>query len=289
VKKFLFLSLFSLLILTGIFIYENLKFNDHKLHVVFCNVGQGDGIFVRTPTGQDVIIDGGPSDAILSCISSHTPFWDRTIELMFLSHPHLDHFVGLISVVQRYTALSFVTEELFNKTTSFQELISELHNQQIPERFVFAQDRFKTSDGVVFKIVGPTKDFLHRTSPEGIIGENKEFASLETLVEYGNFSVLLTGDSQDTELQDALDSGLIPKDGVKILQVPHHGSKSGLNPDLLQELNPKLAVISVGKNKYGHPTAEILNILRDKNIRILRTDQKGDIEFISDGKGWWFD
>lgn len=283
-KKILILSLSSFLFLLGFFVYDLLRFSDSKLHVVFCNVGQGDGIFVRTPRGNDIVLDGGPNDSILSCISSHVPFWDRRIELMFLSHPHLDHFLGLISVIQRYTVLAFVSEALANKTASFQELMSEIHKKQIPERLVLASDRFKTADNVIFRIVGPSKEFLHKTSPEGIIGENKEFASLETLIKYGNFSVLLTGDSQAAELQEAVDNGLIPKDGVKILQVPHHGSKTGLNPAVIEALNPKIAVISVGKNKYGHPSQEVLKLLNDHKVKILRTDQKGDIEIISDGK-----
>ena len=74
---------------------------------------------------------------------------------------------------------------------------------------------------------------------------------------------------------------------IDVLQVPHHGSKTGLNSEILAVLKPELAVISVGaKNKYGHPTQEIIKMLGDKDIQILRTDEQGDIELISDGKGF---
>lgn len=69
------------------FIYQKIKFDDGKLHVIFCNVGQGDGIFIRTPRGSDIVVDGGPDNAVLSCLWGHMPFWDRTIELMVLSQP----------------------------------------------------------------------------------------------------------------------------------------------------------------------------------------------------------
>jgi competence protein ComEC len=96
--------------------------------------------------------------------------------------------------------------------------------------------------------------------------------------------MLLTGDSQVLELQGALK---FISSSISALQVPHHGSKFGLNQEILNTLNPKLAVISVGKdNKYGHPNPFTLDLLRNLEIKTLRTDQVGDIEIISDGKGF---
>ncbi|MBI4089102.1 MAG: DNA internalization-related competence protein ComEC/Rec2, partial [Candidatus Levybacteria bacterium] len=122
---------------------------------------------------------------------------------------------------------------------------------------------------------------------DGLIGESGEKASLESLIKYKDFSVLLTGDSQEMELEEALRLAPLVQSKPSVLQVPHHGSRTGLNLEILQELSPKLAVISVGKgNKYGHPSEEILKILRDKNIKILRTDENGDIEIMTDGERW---
>lgn len=290
-KKALVIFLLSLFALGSLVLYQRYIFFDGKLHLVFCNVGQGDGIVIRTPKGKMIVVDGGPDDKILSCLSSHMPFWEKVIHLVILTHPHADHLNGLISVIKRYNVLSFDTENLENKTGGFTQLMNVLKKKSIPVHFVLQGDSFRTKDGIEIKIVGPSKEFLELTSPGGVIGESKEFGSVETLVEYGSFKALLTGDSQADELEDALQSNNL--NNIDILQIPHHGSKTGINREIIEELKPKLAVISVGKNKYGHPSKETLGILRyypaslaGGDIKILRTDQNGSIELVSDGKGF---
>ena len=86
-----------------ILVYQNITYNDKKLHVVICDVGQGDAIFIRTPSGSDILIDGGPDDSVLACLGKHMPFWDRTLEIMILTHPHADHLTGLIDVSKSYS------------------------------------------------------------------------------------------------------------------------------------------------------------------------------------------
>ena len=280
-RKIIFITVITLVSLVGITLWHWHDYYDGKLHVVFCNVGQGDGIFIRTPKGLDIIIDGGPDDSILSCLSNHMPFWDRDIELMILTHPHADHLNGLLSVVKRYTLLSFATEKLENKTLGFQKLIDLVKERNLKIQYVVAGKKIKTADGVAFSIVGPTQEFLEKTSPGGVIGESSEFGSVETLVSFGSLNVLLTGDSQASELKEALVNGYVSS--VSVLQVPHHGSKTGLDEEVLNALAPKLAVISVGKNKYGHPTPQTLALLKNNGITVLRTDQHGDVEIISDG------
>lgn len=270
--------------LGGIFVYQYTKFYDGKLHLVFCDVGQGDGIFVRTPKGIDILVDGGPNNKILECLSRHMPFWDRTIELVFLSHPHADHLTGLISLSKYYKIETFITEALKNKTVGYSTLLQSLSLQNVKIHYVYAGDKFKTKDKTEIKIVGPTKDFLLLSSPGGFIAETGEFASLETLITYKDFSALLTGDSQKEELQEAVGNRF---GKVNVLQVPHHGSRTGLDEEILRSINPKLAVISVGKNnKYGHPAPFILDLLKSKNIKTFRTDQSGEMEIVSDGKSW---
>src|SRR5581483_4503774 len=136
----------------------------------------------------------------------------------------------------------------------------------------------------VLDIVGPSSTFLRLTSPGGVIGESREFGSVETVVRYGNFKALLTGDSQAVEIEDALAG--VSNPGIDVLQVPHHGSKSGLSEEAVRALRPALAVISVGKNKYGHPSKQTVGLLDSLNITYLRTDRVGDVEIVSDGRNW---
>lgn len=284
-KKIIWFGIFILVVLGGLLFYQRIKFYDGKLHVVFCDVGQGDAIFIRTPNGLDILVDGGPNDSVLSCLSNHMPIWDRTIELVILTHPHTDHFFGLHEVLRRYNVLSFDSEKLDNKALGFAELINEVKQKKIPLHYLFSGDSFKVKDGSGIKILAPTKEFLAETSPNGMIGENNEFASLINLVSYGSFKLLLTGDTQADELSEAIKQYSLSD--LSLLQVPHHGSKTGLSLEILDLLKPKVAVISVGKNnRYGHPTPFVLDLLEKAQIKILRTDQNGEIEVISDGKTW---
>lgn len=284
-SKFIATVVFIIMSLTVLFIWQEIRFSDGKLHVVFCDVGQGDGIFIRTPNKIDILIDGGPDKKILDCLSSHMPFWDRKIELLILTHPHQDHFAGFFDVLGAYDIGSFLTEKLENKSQGFQEFLKAVTVKGLKIQYVYAGARIKTTDGLRFQIVGPSKRFLAKTSPEGVIGENKEFASLETLISFGQTSILLTGDSQADELMEAIQSNGL--DHIDILQVPHHGSKTGLTRKILDELTPIVAVISVGKkNRYGHPSDEVIKLLSNEGIKILRTDQNGEVEIVSDGRSW---
>lgn len=281
-RKFILIVLVTGLLLLCFSAYQYFNFHDNKLHIVFCDVGQGDAILVKTPSGKIVLFDGGPSDEVINCLGNHLPFWHRRIDLMMLSHPHLDHFVGLMAVVDHYDVQTFVTEKLTNDIDIFKEFLQSVHDAKIKTEYVYAHNAVGLVDGVRIKVLGPAAVFLHETSPNGIVGERKEFASLIVEIGYKNFTVLLTGDSQANELKNALSIGTIP---ISVLQVPHHGSASGLDQEVLERARPKLAVISVGKNnRYGHPRQEILKILRDNDIRILRTDENGEVEIVTDGK-----
>lgn len=289
-RKLFPITFVLIFLLFGFSIYQYVKFNDGRLHIIFCNVGQGDGIFIRTAKGLDIIVDSGPDDSILSCLSSHMPFWDRTIELSFLTHPHEDHMRGFISIFRRYKVLNFASEALSNDTVLYREVGKEIQKSKIKSQNLIAGDRFKISDGLSIKVVGPSKEFLEKTSPNGRIGESREFASLELLVSFGRFNALLTGDSQIEELNEALPF----LSRVDVFQIPHHGSKYGTDSKFLSLISPKLAIISVGKNKYGHPAKEVIKILRDlemkqslrpDGLKFLRTDEHGDIEIIVERDG----
>jgi len=279
-KTFLILSILFFL-LGCILVYQNINYDDKKLHVVICDVGQGDAIFIRTPGGSDILIDGGPDDSVLACLGRHMPFWDKTLEVMILTHPHTDHLTGLIDVAKRYAVLVFGTEKIVNPSSAYKELIKQLEQNHTQQKFLYQDDQFIIKDGISLKTLWPTQEWVDQNSAGGNSNENG--LSIIELLSYKNFEALFTGDAQASDIEK-IESML---GVIDFLKVPHHGSKSALTEEVLDILNPKIAAISVGdKNKYGHPTAFILNLLKDKNIKTLRTDQVGDIEIISDGKVW---
>lgn len=287
-KRLLILIAISLIILTILFIYQSISSNDQKLHIVFCNVGQGDSVLLKTPGRRYILYDGGPDKSVLGCLQRHLSFWERTLSMIFLSHPHSDHFSGLYFVLDRYNALSFNSERLSNQSLQFKSFLTKIWGKKIPGKDLLAGDLFRTPDGVVIRVLGPDRAYLEETSPGGTIGEKSEFASLILLVSYGSFDLLLTGDSQARGvargIERAVDS--LPRGSIEAIQVPHHGSATGLDDEVIDKIAPKLAVISVGKNNYGHPSKSIIELLRNKGIKTLRTDQHGDVEIVSDGKRW---
>ncbi len=281
--KYLLLICTSLFLLTGLFFYQNAKFNDGKLHVFVCDVGQGDAIYIRTPGGSDILVDGGPDDAILNCLSKHLPFWDRTIELMVLTHPHTDHAAGLVDVLKRYTVLHFVTENVRGSTAVYKRLEDSLAAQKLSAQYLFSGDRIDLADKTRLMTLWPSRDWFNSSQLQAKNEQNLDLNGfcLMQLFTYGNFTLLLTGDA-GSGTEDKV-AGEVGK--VDILKVPHHGSKTGMSDYFLTLTQPSLAIISVGtNNRYGHPAQSALDLLTTHNIKYFRTDKDGEVEIISDGR-----
>jgi len=274
-----FLIFPSLLFLLGcILIYQNIIYNDKKLHVVICDVGQGDAIFIRTPQGSDILIDSGPDDSVLSCLAKHMPFWDKTIEIVILTHPDADHVTGFIDVIKRYKLTSFYTSKITTKTAVYAEFLKTLRDYKIKQNFLWLGDKFTMEDSLTMESLWPPHEWAEKTVVTG--GTTNSFSVIELLT-YKNFKILFTGDSNFEQMNQVSHLAAY----INFLKVPHHGSRFGLTSEILDILNPKVAAISVGKNnKYGHPAPEMLKIFSEKDIKILRTDQDGEVEVVSDGK-----
>ena len=266
-----------------IFIYEYIRLYDGKLHVVFCDVGQGDAIFIRTPANKNILIDGGPDRSILRCLSNHMPFWDHTIHKLILSHPHEDHYFGMHYVIDRYNVLTFDTEDLFNNTDGYRDFIEKVTKENAVRKTIYSGDILSTIDGVKIEVMSPSRTYLDVVSPNRIIAERGEQASLIQQLSYKDFDIYFASDN-DYEIIDFTYEA--QSDPIEVLQVPHHGSRFGLTSQLIKKINPKLAIISVGINKYGHPHKDTIEILRNEDIKILRTDEEGDIEIVTDGETW---
>lgn len=272
---FLLISLAFLSLLT---LYHLWQFSDKNFHLIFCNVGQGDGILIRTPKGHKVIVDGGPEDnSMTECLSRHLPFWDRSIDVMFLTHPDADHLTGLIEVARTYSIAHFGTSDAPKDTQVYQELMTTLKERNIKVNYVTRGDRVTTDDGLSMTVEWPTKAFISGGSKE-----TNDY-SLTHLVKMGNVTALLTGDLPAVYL-----NSVMPTLGhTDIFKPPHHGSKTGVDEFTFQHNIPAIAVISAGAhNKYGHPAPQVLKILKDTGIPYKET-KYGDVEFIINGVKWW--
>jgi competence protein ComEC len=267
-KKYLALLILSLVLLAMLFIYQSSRFFDGSLKMTVCDVGQGDAIHIRSDNGADLLIDGGPNDKVLDCLQNNMPFWDRTIEVIILTHPDADHFRGLVPVLERYSVSHYVTVNVDKNTSAFRLLQNTLEDRNIQTRNVISGDILKIGQ-TSFEILWPGKDLESKSSNDhAIVG----------ILSFGKFKALLTGDAGVNIL-----SGL-NLEKVDILKVPHHGSKTGMNDLILSQIEPSLAIISVGKNSYGHPAPFSLGLLSKYKIETLRTDKDGEVRIKSDGE-----
>jgi len=281
--------------ITGLVLLFNflMSLPDGKLHIFFCSVGQGDAVYIRFPDGRDMLIDGGPNDAVLSCLGHHMPFWDRSIDIVALTHPENDHLQGLLTVVERYHIGLLVRSDVHNDSEGFTRLLKLLKDRAIRERFVAAGEQIDVG-GLRMVVMWPSLDQIASMKPRmvsddssvlGVSTGNLNDGSLVLWMRYGVFDAWFSGDA-DTHVESKYRGSRLADSTVEVLKVPHHGSKSGISLEYLDWLKPQLAIISVGRNMYGHPSKEVLSLLADKSIRLLRTDMHGDIEIISDGMRW---
>lgn len=275
--KILLISV-SAFFLLGLFTYQYQKYNDGRLHVVFCNIGQGDGIFIRTPNGSDILVDAGPpTGGITNCLSRHMPFWDRTIELAFATHPDADHIGGFISVLKSYKVDSFNTSQKTNETHVFANIMRLIQEKNVPLRYIFAGDKYAIGGETRLTTYWPTHAYVESSN----INSDTNSFSLVQILEYGNFKALLTGDIEARILDSLFPGGI----SVNVFKLPHHGSHTGIDSSTLNLIHAKLAVISVGAhNRYGHPHAQVMKLLEDHHLNYLRTDQIGDVEVVTDGE-----
>lgn len=254
---------------------------DGNLHIVFCNVGQGDAAYIRFPDGRDMLVDGGPNNTVLGCLSDHMPFYDRSLDLVVLTHPQRDHLQGLIEVAKRFRVGHFIKSDVANTSEGYAALTTALADARVPIRLVTQGETIRI-DKTVLSILWPSGSNVLGVSSTAT---DPNDYSVVLHLRYGTFDAVLTGDA-DTRVEAGYRDSVLANDGVEVLKVPHHGSKTGMSEAFVDWLRPQLAVISVGNNTYGHPAPEIIRMLESRGARVVRTDTMGDIEIISDGVGW---
>lgn len=256
---------------------------DGKLHIFFCNVGQGDAIVLRTPRGFEFVIDGGPDNAVLECLAKVMPFYDRTLEGILATHPHIDHIAGLTQVLARYHVLFAVDAKTPYASETYKEYRKAVENEGADFQIV-GRGNTIVIDGLQMEgLWPPGEEGRGSRGDKGDIDEGDiNDSSIVLLVTYGKFSVLLPGDAGSEVLE-----GVMKVRHVTVLKVSHHGSRTGLSDQLLSNIAPTLAVISSGAdNAYGHPHPEVLGLIAQRQIPLLRTDIHGTIEITTDGERW---
>ncbi len=279
-------------IITGLILLFNFfhALPDGKLHIVFCNVGQGDATYITFPGGKDMLIDGGPggqTPKVLGCLAKHMSIFDREIDVVVLTHPQEDHLGGLSEIVKRYSVKYFVYNGIPATTEGFTLLLQDIRKKNIPERMVATGEELSVGD-IRFFVLSPQKSSIAQETQTNVLGASDvNTSSLVLRLSYGVFDALFMGDADKQVDGELVKRHNGSQDAVEVLKVPHHGAKTGMTDAFLSWLGTvDTAVISVGKNMYGHPAPETIRQLEQRHIQVLRTDKEGDIEIVTDGATW---
>ncbi|MCK9186299.1 MBL fold metallo-hydrolase [Candidatus Gracilibacteria bacterium] len=253
----------------GVFV---LDLPDGKFHLYFFDVGQGDSVFIKTPENKHILIDGGPNNAVSKELSDTMSFFDRTIDLMVLTHPHLDHVKGLINVLKSYDIKRVMATFVIYKSTGYTDFLKAVKDEGAE---IFVADSLTDFDfGDVFV------DTLYPFSKiNGQTFKDVNDSSIAMKIIYKDKAVFVGGDiGKSIEKKISEKYSDIKSD---VLKISHHGSKNSSSDAFIKDVSPKIAVISCGKNNsYHFPTDIVLDTLKKYGVKIYQTDLDGKVEIV---------
>lgn len=246
------------------------------LTVWILDVGQGDAIFIETPDHYQILVDGGPNSNVVQRLGEIMPFWDRTIDLVVLSHPHADHVSGLIEVLKRYEVAAILESNAAYETNEYR-LWQRARSEE--GALLYSAEQGMKIEAGKYASISVLAPFFRADDRRF---KNVHDANVVLMLDYGETEFLLMGDAEDEIERALIERGLLQD--VEVLKVGHHGSRTSTSPAFLSVIQPEIAAVSVGgKNRYGHPTKDVIERLRVFGIEILRTDLLGSIRLQSDG------
>jgi len=275
-RYILFPLIFTLILalLGGCVLFED----DSDLSIHIIDVGQGDSIFVKTPNGKTMLIDGGDIAGGKTVVSYLNKYNIDKIDVLIGTHPHADHIGGLIDVLENFEIGKFYMPKKIHTSKTYEKLLETTKNKGL-------------------KITPATKDIvidldqdipLYFLSPLRDYGDNLNLWSAVVKMEYGEKSFLFTGDFEalgEKELCDTYDKDFLQSE---FLKVGHHGSNTSTSQEFLDIIQPEIAIISCKTgNSYGHPHKEVIERLKKFGSNIYRTDEQGTIVIRSDGDIIW--
>jgi competence protein ComEC len=272
----------AVLLVLAIFTWHGLP--DGKLHVTFLDVGQGDAIFIQTPSGKQILIDGGPSETqLLSELGRQMPFWDRTLDVVVLTHPDSDHVNGLVPVLERYRVATVIHRQIEMDSETYDYWLELVAGEGASVYEGQAGLSLMLDEGLEMLVLHPGVEMWESANDNSVV----------TRLMYGQVSLLLTGDIE-AEVEEHLVGAqhAVPLQST-VLKAAHHGSCSSTTQEFLDAVDPELIIISVGAdNRFGHPCDEVLERLearaeQGRSVPVYRTDEHGTVEIVSDGMQMW--
>jgi competence protein ComEC len=269
-KKYGLLVIILVLFVINIFLFRLDWQNSHRvLTFAMLDIGQGDALFIESPSGTQVMFDGGPARSVLGLLAKVMSPFDKSIDAIFITNPDADHIGGFADVLKNYKVGMVFEPGTLTDSKTYQNLKTEIKKQNIPDVLVKKGMRLDVGGGAFIDILFPDRDVSSWATNDG---------SLVARLSYGNNSIMLTGDAPIKTEQIVLKENKESDLKSTFLKVGHHGSRTSTGESFVKAIAPTYALISDGKNnKYGHPHKETLDILTNLGVKILRTDLLGSI------------
>jgi len=249
--------------------HEISRLPDGKFHAYIFDVGQGDSVLLVTPTGRQILVDGGPDFSALERLGEYMPFFDRSIDLLVLTHPHEDHLAAFPAILERYRIHGILTaEDCAPHTGRLRALFDLAARFTVPLHIVSVGTRIHLNDGTSLKVLWPPHE-----QRDALTANDR---SVVLSARSGSGSILLTGDISQQSEKSLLASGTNMR--ADVLKVPHHGSTTSSCTGFLLAVSPQLAIVSSGEgNSFGHPNPATVARYEALHIPLLNTQDSGTI------------
>jgi competence protein ComEC len=252
------------------------KLPSGKLQIHVFDVGQGDSLFIQSPQGYQIVIDGGPDMSLLEHLGAVMPWFDRSIDLLILSHFDADHITALPELLKRYDVEKILMTGTDHGSGRSEAVLHYIVQQGVPVVFPSQLDGLQLSDGLQMNVLWPHDVIV------GLDVDEPNHHSIVMQFTYGNTSFLATGDIDIAAELEILRMGVDVRS--TIMMAPHHGSNTSSSTGFILAVDPDYAVASAGKeNRFGHPHQEVVTRYEALGVELLRTDEVGSVRFECDG------
>ncbi|HKC63914.1 MAG TPA: ComEC/Rec2 family competence protein [Pyrinomonadaceae bacterium] len=255
-----------------------------ELQVHVLDVGQGDSILIIAPGGKSVLVDAGVPGSGKIVLDAMKRYNVDHIDMMVATHAHADHIGGADEVLLHTKVSAVLDSKVPNNTKNYEDFLAAIDKTGAKYIAASPGQKFDLGGGAQLTVLAPIQPFF--TKDQLRSGANEPNAnSVVTRLDYGDFSMLLTGDAEAETEARLMTMGAEIK--AKVLKVGHHGSRYASSENFLKQGGFEAAVISDGAdNRYGHPSQDTLDRFKSLGIKLYRTDLEGEITITTRGHGY---